>query len=692
MKNPQALCYNKFRLRTGDFLCAKVRNMCWKTGGSYMEKKKKSMKLRTRVIISFFIIILVPIVMCALTFYFFVGYKAKIIGEKYGLANATYRTISNNTLLLNAMTSEEYDEVEDTAKSDTAKLEETNYLSVLNARLQKKQSFIAVREDGVIIYNGSEELSSEELENELPKYGDPGANLKGGVYFRNEKQWMVKQVDYENSDGKECSAFIVTKPDQIAPQITGMVKELGIVIVLILVLTSLGLSFWIYRGVIGPLEQLKKATQNIKDGNLDFTVEPCGVAEINDLCEDFEEMRIRLKETAEEKVEFDKENKELISNISHDLKTPITAVKGYVEGIMDGVANTPEKMDRYIRTIYNKANEMDRLINELTFYSKIDTNRIPYTFNKINVRENFDDCVEEVGLDLESKNIELSYFNSVENDVLVIADAEQLKRVINNIVGNSIKYMDKPKGYISIRVKDVGDFIQVEIEDNGRGISTEVVERSIGEKVYDSRVIGMKNAEDPEELKENKGSGFGLMNCKGIIEKYKKTNDLFRVCAFNVESELGMGRRFYFRLPLGIRKIVGVLLCLLHPVGLVSCVNDSISHMLQEGDSIVVVTDSVYEDLLDAASDYANAAYFANVEDEYELALQYIVSAMMLLNEHYEKYARAEHPQRYMKVVGEGIPAEISWWNELFDSDYHVILDIRNEAAVAFLALKQLDA
>ena len=192
-----------------------------------MEKKKKSMKLRTRVIISFFIIILVPIVMCALTFYFFVGYKAKIIGEKYGLANATYRTISNNTLLLNAMTSEEYDEVEDTAKSDTAKLEETNYLSVLNARLQKKQSFIAVREDGVIIYNGSEELSSEELENELPKYGDPGANSKGGVYFRNEKQWMVKQVDYENSDGKECSAFIVTKTDQIAPQITGMVKELG---------------------------------------------------------------------------------------------------------------------------------------------------------------------------------------------------------------------------------------------------------------------------------------------------------------------------------------------------------------------------------------------------------------------------------------------------------------------------------
>ena len=475
-----------------------------------MEKKKKSMKLRTRVIISFFIIILVPIVMCALTFYFFVGYKAKIIGEKYGLANATYRTISNNTLLLNAMTSEEYDEVEDTAKSDTAKLEETNYLSVLNARLQKKQSFIAVREDGVIIYNGSEELSSEELENELPKYGDPGANLKGGVYFRNEKQWMVKQADYENSDGKECSAFIVTKTDQIAPQITGMVKELGIVIVLILVLTSLGLSFWIYRGVIGPLEQLKKATQNIKDGNLDFTVEPCGVAEINDLCEDFEEMRIRLKETAEEKVEFDKENKELISNISHDLKTPVTTIKGYAEGIIDGVADTPEKIERYVRTIHNKATEMNTLINELTLYSKIDTNKIPYNFNIVSANEYFNDCADDLSVELAAQNVGFGYFNYVEKNVRIIADPEQVKRVIHNIVNNSLKYMDKPKGMINLRVKDVGDFVQIELEDNGKGIAAKDLP-NIFDRFY--RTDASRNS-------STGGSGIGLSVVKKIVEEH----------------------------------------------------------------------------------------------------------------------------------------------------------------------------
>ena len=277
--------------------------------------------------------------------------------------------------------------------------------------------------------------------------------------------------------------------------------------------------------------------------------------------------------------------------------------------------------------------------------------------------------------------------------VMVKADRALTLFMINTLAENARKYTPEG-GIIKVYARTTEDaYVEISVEDNGRGISEEDVAHIIGEKVYDSRVIGMKNAADPEVLKENKGSGFGLMNCKGIIEKYKKTNDLFRGCVFDVESELGKGSRFYFRLPSGVRKAMGVLLlCLLLPLGMVSCLHDPIPPMLQDGDSIVVVTDSAYEDLLDVASDYANAAYFANVDENYELALQYIDSAMLFLNEHYEKYARPDRPHRYMKLVGEGTPAEISWWNELFDSDYHVILDIRNEASVAFLALKQLDA
>ena len=264
------------------------------------------------------------------------------------------------------------------------------------------------------------------------------------------------------------------------------------------------------KSILVPVQELTATAKRISAGSYGVQIPRKSDDEIGELCTDFEEMRRRLKESAEEKLESERQNKELISNISHDLKTPITAVKGYVEGIMDGVADTPEKQEKYIRTIYNKANDMERLINELTFYSKIDTNRIPYTFDRINVNAYFADCVEELSLELEEQNIELAYFNYVDEDVQVIADAEQIKRVINNIVSNSIKYIDKPKGYINIRVKDVGDFVQVEIEDNGKGIATKDLPL-IFNRFY--RTDASRNS-------SKGGSGIGLSIVKKIIEDH----------------------------------------------------------------------------------------------------------------------------------------------------------------------------
>ena len=292
-----------------------------------------------------------------------------------------------------------------------------------------------------------------------------------------------------------------------------MTKDLFFTALIILIFTSVSVGLWIYRSVAAPLVKLRKATQNIKDGNLDFVLSVEGTDEFSELCRDFEEMRRRLKESAEEKIVLDKENKELISNISHDLKTPITAVKGYVEGIMDGVADTPEKMDRYVRTIYNKTVEMDHLINELTFYSKIDTNRIPYTFSKLNVEDYFSDCAEEVGLELETRGIQLCYANYVDSDVQVIADGEQIRRVIQNIISNAIKYMDKAKGMkgiIQIRVKDVGDFVQVEIEDNGKGIAAKDLPY-IFDRFYRT---------DVSRNSAKGGSGIGLSIVRKILEDH----------------------------------------------------------------------------------------------------------------------------------------------------------------------------
>ena len=343
-------------------------------------------------------------------------------------------------------------------------------------------------------------------------------------------QTQAKHVQESSSQSVDSNQMIydISLAQSSSSQVRLMAKDMILTATIILVFTALSVGLWIYRSIAVPLVKLRKATQNIKEGNLDFVLEVEGKDEFSQLCQDFEEMRKRLKESTEEKILMDKENKELISNISHDLKTPITAVKGYVEGIMDGVADTPEKMDRYVRTIYNKTNEMDHLINELTFYSKIDTNRIPYTFSKLNVEDYFSDCAEELGLEMETRGIELVYANYVEKGVQVIADGEQIRRVIHNIVSNAIKYMEKPKGIIQLRVKDVGDFIQVEIEDNGKGIAAKDLPY-IFDRFYRT---------DVSRNSSKGGSGIGLSIVKKIMEDHGG-----KVWA---TSRLGIGTIMYF--------------------------------------------------------------------------------------------------------------------------------------------------
>ncbi len=343
-------------------------------------------------------------------------------------------------------------------------------------------------------------------------------------------QTQARHVQESSSQASDSSQMVydISLAQSSSNQVKLMAKDMILTATIILVFTALSVGLWIYRSIAVPLVKLKKATKNIKEGNLDFVLEVEGNDEFSQLCQDFEEMRKRLKESTEEKILMDKENKELISNISHDLKTPITAVKGYVEGIMDGVADTPEKMDRYVRTIYNKTNEMDHLINELTFYSKIDTNRIPYTFSKLNVEDYFSDCAEELGLEMETRGIELVYANYVEKGVQVIADGEQIRRVIHNIVSNAIKYMEKPRGIIQLRVKDVGDFIPVEIEDNGKGIAAKDLPY-IFDRFYRT---------DVSRNSSKGGSGIGLSIVKKIMEDHGG-----KVWA---TSRLGIGTIMYF--------------------------------------------------------------------------------------------------------------------------------------------------
>ena len=262
------------------------------------------------------------------------------------------------------------------------------------------------------------------------------------------------------------------------PQVRELLIETGIVIVLALCVVAVFLALWMYWSIVDPLKKVQLATENIKNGNLDFKLKLSNKKkkdEISELYEDFEEMRKRLKDNAEEKVEADKRDKEFISNISHDLKTPLTSIRGYCEGIMDGVASTPEKMDKYVRTIYTKTNEMDAL-----------------------------------ELELDAQSIRFAYDDRLREDCRLVVDEEQIRRVMNNIVSNSVKYAHVSPLEITMKVEDAGSEIRVSLADNGVGIAPKDLPH-VFDRFYRA---------DSSRNRSTGGSGIGLSIVKSIIEEH----------------------------------------------------------------------------------------------------------------------------------------------------------------------------
>ena len=324
--------------------------------------------------------------------------------------------------------------------------------------------------------------------------------------------------------------------------------------------------------------------------------------------------------------------------------------------------------------------------------------------------------------------------------VTVKADKALTLFMLNTLADNARKFTPRG-GHVGISAHTADGYVEIAVTDTGCGLSAADVARLNSEKVYDAGTIGRDTAGNDGEWLRRKGSGFGLMNCKGIMEKYRKTNAVFQVCRFGVESTPHRGSRFYFRLPLGVRRTVLLLALLWQAVAgysayhssAVSAVSPSISDTASSagvsapsvsdtaasagavspsasdtaasagavspsvsdtapsaGVSAVSASPDPFEELLDSASLYADEAYYANIDGDYEWALVYIDSAMQCLNRHYHRYfAGAAQPSMTLTGQPGEPPAELAWWKEGFPSDYHVVLDIRNEAAVAYLALKQ---
>ena len=478
------------------------------------------MTIKSRLRLTYIAMIIIPFILIAVISNIFLNHVVGKVEE----GNASKFEKNTYKLFTEVITSNNkfQKKVNRQILQDPDKIVESEYLLELEKTSTVSNTGIVLVVNNKIIYES--ELVKDYIKVEtLPPFNSEKKVPPG------EGLYILGQQDFYLKDGSESSIFYIVNLETFKR----IYRESSFIILIfsliILILTNMMLSYWTSRTLVNPLKELEKAANEIKQGNLDYNIKINSKDEIAQLSQTFEEMRLRLKESLELQQQYEENRRELISNISHDLKTPITSIKGYVEGIKDGVADTPEKMDKYVTTIYTKAIYMDNLINDLFLFSKLDLNKENFKYQKVDMVSYIKDCVDEISFDIDTSEVELA---SILPEKLIYAeiDVQQIKRTIMNIVGNSIKYKKDEKLKVDIILSESKDYITVEIKDNGKGIPVEslayIFERFYRSDVSRGTTVG--------------GTGLGLAIAKKIIEEHKG-----KIWA---ESELGEGTSIFFSL------------------------------------------------------------------------------------------------------------------------------------------------
>lgn len=277
--------------------------------------------------------------------------------------------------------------------------------------------------------------------------------------------------------------------------------------IVIIVSINSFLAARIAKSVLVPLDLLRYGSKQIKEGNLDFELKYHGKDEFEQVCADFDEMRRRLKDSVEMQLKYETDKQELVAGISHDLRTPLTVIKGYVEGLRDGVANTPEKQEKYLETIYKKACDMDSLVDNLFLFSKMDTEHYPFHFQTTEINQYLDDFFEQSKEEFLQKGLEISFKNKCAEKVYIKLDREEMHRVLENILENSVKYKTKQIGKASAVLNLVNSQIVLTIADDGPGVQIDDL----------TKLFARFYRGDPSRSNSHEGSGLGLAIAKHIV-------------------------------------------------------------------------------------------------------------------------------------------------------------------------------
>lgn len=472
-------------------------------------EKTINFKINTRIIISSVLAIVIPVLILTLGALIFVVTSmdrysfSSVTTESYSIINQVQwsQTVNNIASIL-------AEENDDTKKQ--------NQIEKTAEKLEEFGSVLYIEKDGKTFYStkSPDEVLSEanaidpiDKEDNSYYYGDSGLVIVNSFDSDDGRYTIIaanSNYSVPNADSGYASNGIIESLTNNAATVMGVCVATFIVAIIVLsLLTS--------KTIIGPIEKITKGANEIAKGNLDYEIDYQSTNEIGQLAQSFNDMRLRVKELIDGINRADQQQKEMIAGIAHDLRTPLTSIKGYLEGIRDGVADTREKQIRYLDTIYDSAVSMEKMLNDLLTLSKLELGSITLNCEQVRISD-FLSFADEIGEELKKADFDYSIINNTKSDPMLFIDTDRFSRVVNNIISNSIKYRRKEvRGKISLIISEYEHSVIFEIADNGMGVDTKSL----------SRIFDTLYRADKARSNVSDGSGLGLAVCKQIVELHK---------------------------------------------------------------------------------------------------------------------------------------------------------------------------
>lgn len=375
-------------------------------------------------------------------------------------------------------------------------------------------------------------ITGEETER-MEEYFEEAYDSPGNLSLNEEDLSLIRNTFEHNDSVFEITAVRTGERTAAVSYFQRYVVAFVFLFVLlvaaVIILTDVILARKVTKAIMEPLDILKDGTGRIADGDLDWELDYHKPDEFGEVCREFDRMRGQLKESVETRLQYEQYRRELIAGISHDLRTPLTSIKGYAEGLRDGIANTEEKRMRYYDAIHIRALDMEELVENLSLFARLENRQHHYQLEQTDMREYLNDFQEEYKEELRQKQVMLlTEFTAERTQVLL--DVQEMRRVFVNLLENSVKYRKDDRSVIRIILENQGDNLEIRVWDDGPGVPEKELE-----KIFHSfyRV-------DEARTSPGFGSGLGLAIVRQIVEGH----------GGKIHAENNRGLVIVIRLPL----------------------------------------------------------------------------------------------------------------------------------------------